>query len=181
MWAAAVGAAVTAVILMFAARTPSLKLYPGDRTEIRDCRTCAGSGSGPQGRCRSCDGKRRVTVILPGGNHPWMVRGTVLDSAAPAPPPPSDKPGLTSVPGAIKGARLTFTSGSTPTETMVGLTGRFKVLLAPGTYKVHIEAKGYAPLDTEYALPPATEPVWQEAGKPVSPPDRDDAVFRVSR
>lgn len=154
------------------------KTYAGDKVESRTCRWCNGSGQNTEpegegrpptsGACPGCGGSKNVQVIVPGPKHPALVKATVRDVAK----APAGDDGLTAmmearepmkpITGAISGAKASFQKDGSTQDITSTSSGRFKILLEPGHYKVHVSAEGYADLDTELDVAVRKEPIWQE-------------------
>jgi hypothetical protein len=62
----------------------------------------------------------------------------------------------------VAGAKVSFQKDGISQEIPSGSTGRFKILLEPGHYKVHITANGFADLDEELEVAARKEPIWEE-------------------
>lgn len=148
--------------------------YPGDKTEERTCRWCGGTGlAGPMdegphntgGKCPGCRGAKKLTVVIPGPNHPAMVRGTVRDATKMGEDSPllsfeeSHTPGP--VRGAVGGAKVVF-EGVDRVEYTVPSSGKVKTLLKPGHYKVTISAPGFQEAQEEVEVAQRREPIWDE-------------------
>jgi hypothetical protein len=173
--------------------TSTGQVYPGDKTEQRSCRWCNGSGveSGdaydgspppgvrPGGACPGCAGAKKVTVILPGPEHPTWVKGTIRDSKVAENLPiealltENQRP-MQPVAGAISGAKLEFEGPSGKVPTASNNTGRFKLFLKPGHYKVRIQAAGFAEKSQEFDVPARQQPIWQEKAKLVTEQSKAD-------
>ncbi|MBS2035692.1 carboxypeptidase regulatory-like domain-containing protein [bacterium] len=154
------------------------KTFTGDKVESRTCRWCNGSGQNTEpegeggpvrgGACPGCGGSKTVQVIVPGPKHPALVKGTVRDIAK----APAADDGLTAmmearepmkpITGGISGAKASFQKDGSTQEISSASSGRFKILLEPGHYQVHVTADGFADLDTELDVAPRKEPIWQE-------------------
>ena len=173
--------------------------YPGDRTEMRACRWCSGTGvesadayEGPPppgvtpgGPCVGCRGAKNLSVIIPGPKHPAWVKGTVRDGSKVRAMPvealllENQRP-MQPVLGAVAGAKLHFEGGSRALDIVSNGTGRFKLLLEPGHYKVHISAPGFPDRDEALEVAPRKEPIWQERAKLVTPEGTaDETTFDV--
>lgn len=147
-------------------------IYPGDKVETRQCRWCNGSGKDEDaesqertgGVCPGCRGAKKVDVILPGPNHPVVIKGSVRDAALSDGLPYDEGPPnpLQPVKGAIPNAKIVFERGGKPVETQTATTGRFRLAVPPGTYKVSIKADGFPSLSEEFEVHPRREPIWLE-------------------
>lgn len=155
--------------------------FPGDRTEMRTCRWCAGSGVEspdayegqpppgvrPGGPCVGCGGAKQLSVIVPGPNHPAWVKGTVREESKARDLPvetllmENHEP-LKPVVGAIGQAKIRFEKGGETFEIQSAPNGRFKILLPPGHYKVHLSASGFSDRDGELEVAARREPIWNE-------------------
>ena len=148
------------------------QIYPGDKLVTRECRWCSGTGvdEDPEtrrhtgGSCPGCRGAKKLEVILPGPNHPVVIKGSVRDSAvsdgfdlgeAPAMP-------MQPVKGAVPNAKVVFAKSGQIVEAETAATGRFRLALPPGTYKVKITAAGFQELTDDYQVEPRREPIWLE-------------------
>lgn len=194
VWTVTVAAVMAIFFVILAGRRPAPKLYPGDRTEMRTCRWCNGTGIEQGGEhelengaplkaggpCVGCRGEKQLRVILPGPNHPAWVKGTVIDPTLGDLVESSGPSRFRSVPGALKGAQLEWSNGSEKWETRVGLTGRYKILLAPGHYKVHVSFKDYKPYDGEVDVVAPTEPIWEEYAHLVTPDEQPPVDFQLT-
>jgi len=154
------------------------KTFPGDKVETRTCRWCNGTGQNAEpegegrppapGACPGCGGSKNVQVLVPGPKHPALVKGTVRDESK----APAGDNGLTAmmesrepmkpITGGVAGAKVTFQKDGATQEVPSSNTGRFKILLEPGHYKVHVSADGFADLDEELDVAARKEPIWQE-------------------
>ena len=154
------------------------KSYPGDKIEMRACRWCGGSGQntepqhegGPPGTgaCPGCRGAKELKVIVPGPKHPALVKGAVRD-ASKLPGGNDDvvalmeaREPLKPLTGALGGAQVTFERDGAKQEVSSMPSGRFKILLEPGKYKVHLSAQGFADSDQEFEVAARREPIWEE-------------------
>lgn len=154
------------------------KNYPGDQVESRACRWCNGTGlddspsheGGPSrgGACPGCRGARQLQVIVPGPKHPALVRGTVRDASKM--PNGSDdvvalmeaREPLKPITGALGGVRVTFEKDGAKQEVSSLPGGRFKLMLEPGSYKVHLSASGFADCDQQFEVAARQQPIWVE-------------------
>ncbi|GMU54383.1 MAG: hypothetical protein AMXMBFR33_35290 [Candidatus Xenobia bacterium] len=186
--------------------------YPGDRTEMRDCRWCGGTGEGgderemamqgegmpPRGGgggvCPGCRGKKKLSVIVPGPNHPAVVRGSVRDVKAMGAEATSPEaaallafhenrsPGP--VKGAVGGAKVVFDNGSKKVEYTVPANGKIKTMLVPGHYKVTVTAEGFQDYHDEVDVAARREPIWDERARLIteeSVADQTEVLFLLSR
>lgn len=168
------------------------KTYAGDKVETRTCRWCNGSGqdtTGAEGAppsgglCPGCKGAKNLQVIIPGPKHPAMVKGTVRDASK----LPHDDNGLTAmmearepmkpITGGVGGAKVSFQKDGTTQEIPSSNTGRFKILLEPGHYKVHVTAGGFADLDQELDVAARKEPIWEERAHLVTEAAEADTTY----
>lgn len=150
------------------------ELREGDRIESLPCPVCQGSGEGKQAgkRCATCLGAKKLKAVVPGPNHPMLVKGTVRDLAAFKDEEEAEqiaeteakdhRLSLKPVRGAVGQATLTF-EGPEPSEIQVKATGRYSGYLAPGTYQLWLRASGYAELSREVEVAPRQQPIWPEA------------------
>jgi hypothetical protein len=76
--------------------------------------------------------------------------------------------------GAIPGAKLEFQGAGDPVEVTTAATGRFRVLLPPGSYKVRMRADGYAEATAELSVGARKEPIWEERARLVTPEQAED-------
>lgn len=149
--------------------------YPGDKTETRACRWCNGSGvddsseqeGGPprSGPCPGCRGAKQLKVIVPGPKHPALVKGAIRDATKMADDGShllEAREPMKPITGALGGAKLTFEKDGARQEISSLPSGRFKILLEPGKYKVHLSADGYADSDQEFEVAARQEPIWDE-------------------
>lgn len=169
------------------------QVYPGDKVEQRDCRWCGGSGvesggnyegSPPPGvkvggACVGCKGAKKLRVVVPGPKHPAWLKGTVRDGEKAAgmaiETEMSERMNRNQpVLGAVAGARLKFQGAGKPVEVTSAPNGRFRVLLEPGTYKVTIQASGFADYQGEASVAPRTAPIWEERARLVTPEQEAD-------
>lgn len=169
------------------------KVYPGDKVEQRDCRWCGGSGvergesyegSPPPGvkvggACVGCKGARKLRVVLPGPKHPAWLKGTVRDAekvrGMPVEVELNERINRTQpVLGAVAGARLRFQGAGKAVEVTSAPSGRYRVLLEPGDYKVTITASGFADCQGEAHVAPRTAPIWDERARLVTPEQEAD-------
>lgn len=117
-----------------------------------------------------CRGAKNLTVILPGPEHPAWVKGTVRDASKAQNLPvetalmENQRP-MQPVVGALAGAKLRFEGNGAPVEIQSNNTGRFKVLLKPGNYKVKVQATGFPEATQDVSVAPRREPIWQERAK----------------
>ncbi len=187
------------------------QVYPGDRTEVRDCRWCGGTGEGgderemamgegmpPRGGgggvCPGCRGKKKLSVVIPGPNHPAVVRGSVRDlkamgdeamnpeAAALLAFHENRSPGP--VKGAVGGAKVVFDSGSKKVEYTVPASGKIKTMLVPGDYKVTVTADGFAEYHDEVHVAARREPIWDERARLVTEEamaEQTEVLFLLSR
>ena len=173
--------------------------YPGDVIEERECRWCGGTGvngpdlaeSGapgtqPGATCIGCRGRKRLQVIVPGPNHPALVKGTVRDAAVAGRLDPEaaamaqfmeNRDPREPVQGAVGDATLVAESGGKRLELPVAKTGRFRCLLAPGSYQVTIRAPGYRTSTTTLQVPQRREPIWDERARLVTEEQEADTVW----
>lgn len=166
----------------------SSDLYAGDTVETRQCRWCGGTGQegqqtegmpqegmpGADGRCVGCGGAGKVEVVIPGPNHPSKVKGVVYDTAL-APADESDEAAavrmmsernpMKPVAGAINEATVVFTAGEQKIETHSNATGRFRVLIPPGSWKVSATAPGFATWEGELEVPVLEYPIYREKAR----------------
>ncbi|MEW6277974.1 MAG: hypothetical protein AB1758_05075 [Candidatus Eremiobacterota bacterium] len=159
------------------------QLYPGDRVETRVCRWCNGTGRSdpseegipnPGGPCPGCRGAKKLRVILPGPQHPAVVKGTVRDSAvvgeldsmmpetAAMMQFQESRNPTQPVTGAVPGLRLVFEGNGQKLELNIAKSGRFKALLPPGDYQVTLSAPGYATRSESLHVAARREPIWDE-------------------
>ena len=170
------------------------KTFAGDKVETRACRWCNGSGvddsgEGPSagGACPGCRGAKQLQVVIPGPKHPALVKGVVRDLSK-LPGGPDDvvvlmeaREPLKPITGALGGARLRFEKDGTTQEISSSSAGRFKILLEPGHYQVHLSAAGFADLDQPLEVAPLQEPIWAERAHLKTPEkDADTTYFDVS-
>ncbi len=169
--------------------------YPGDRVEERACRWCGGTGEAGQmqeggpvsdGPCPGCRGAKKLKVVVPGPNHPAVVKGTVRDLAALgdiAGNPDAialmtmqegQNPGP--VTGAVPNATVVF-EGSDKVTYAVPATGRIKTMLKPGHYKVTITAPGFAEGHQEIDVAQRREPIWSERARLVTEEQEADTTY----
>jgi hypothetical protein len=152
--------------------------YPGDKVETRACRWCNGSGQntepesegGPPtgGSCPGCRGAKQLKVIVPGPKHPALVKGAVRDASKM--PSGNDevvalleaREPLKPITGALGGAKITFEKDGARQEVSSLPSGRFKLMLEPGKYKVHLSADGFADSDQNFEVAVRQEPIWDE-------------------
>ena len=174
----------------------SSQVYPGDRTEMRTCRWCGGTGvesanaydgSPPPGvkpgaPCVGCAGAKQLKVILPGPKHPAWVRGTVRDGSRAGEVPvqtllmENHRP-MSPILGAVVGAKLHFEGAGKPLDIASNGTGRFKILLEPGSYKVSIHADGFADKVEELKVAPRRAPIWKERARLVTQEEAEDETI----
>jgi len=140
-------------------------MYDGDRTEVRNCRMCSGQSQG----CRSCGGDNKVKVIVPGPNRPTLVYGDVYDEKIRNPknvrwvPIPGKATFRDAPPGAIQNAKVVFAPAKgKPAEITSSNTGRFRVSLPPGNYKITATADGFKNFEQELEIPGIKGFIWLE-------------------
>lgn len=150
------------------------ELREGDRVESLACPVCGGSGEAKEAgkRCATCLGSKKLKAVVPGPNHPALIKGTVRDLSAfkgqaeadsvAAQDAQSHKLSLQAVRGAVPRASLLF-EGPENVEIVAKTTGRFSGYLKPGSYKLSVMAPGYAKLEREISVGPRQEPIWPEA------------------
>lgn len=152
--------------------------YAGDKIETRACRWCNGSGQNAEpeseggspvgGACPGCRGSKQLKVVVPGPKHPALVKGAVRDATKM--PSGNDevvalmeaREPLKPITGAVGGARITFEKDGSKQEVSSLPSGRFKLLLEPGKYKVHLSADGFADSDQDFEVAARQEPIWDE-------------------
>ena len=182
------------LILWLSGCSSGPRTFAGDKVETRACRWCNGtgvddSGEGPSagGACPGCRGAKQLQVVIPGPKHPALVKGVVRDLSKL--PSGSDdvvvlmeaREPLKPVTGALAGAQVRFEKDGTTQEIASSSGGRFKILLEPGHYKVHLSATGFADLDQELDVAPLQEPIWAERAHLKTPEkDADTTYFDVS-
>jgi hypothetical protein len=173
------------------------QMYPGDKTEVRACQFCGGTGveaadtEGPPppgvrpgGPCVGCRGAKNLTVIIPGPKHPAWVKGTVRDEKAVANLPveavlaENQRP-MQKVVGAIPGARLTFEGQGKKFDVTANLTGRFKIALEPGHYSVKIGAKDFQDKTDSLDVAPLQNPIWPKESARLVTPEQEADITRV--
>lgn len=170
--------------------------YPGDKTEERACRWCDGTGKDvPQeegipvptgGKCPGCRGAKRLRVVIPGPNHPAVVKGTVRDAAAlgnVAYDPEAqavlafeESRGPGPVRGAVQNAKILF-EGPARVEYSVPASGRIKTMLKPGSYKATVTAPGYQETTLELTVRPRQEPLWAERARLITEEQEADTTY----
>lgn len=151
------------------------ELREGDRVESLACPICDGSGEAKEAgkRCATCLGAKKLKAIIPGPNHPMLIKGTVRDLSAFKDQAEADgvaaaeakehKVSLRAVRGAVGQALLVF-EGPERLEIQAKATGRFSGYLKPGTYKLTVTAPGFAALERQLQVDPRKDPIWPEAG-----------------
>lgn len=173
------------------------QMYAGDRTEVRACQFCGGTGlesaqsEGPPppgvrpgGPCVGCRGAKNLTVIIPGPKHPAWVKGSVRDEKLAANLPveavlsESQRP-MQKVAGAITGAKLTFEGQGKKVEINSNLTGRFKVALEPGHYSVKISAKDFQEKSEQIEVAALKSPIWPKESARLVTPEQEADITRV--
>ncbi len=191
-----VAGAVSVLFVILAKMGSGPQLYPGDKTEIRTCRWCNGSGieanqeegtqdprTRPGGPCVGCHGAKKLSVVMPGPNHPASVKGTVRDAQVGRDLPVEallmeNRQPMRPVAGAVGGAKIVFAGPSRQVETLVGPNGRFRAMLQPGHYTVKLSAAGYKESTEQLDVAPLREPIWQEKAHLVTP-EKEADVTRV--
>lgn len=178
------------------------RVFAGDRVETRTCRECGGSGKegknyegeggpppgypAPGSACIACGGSGKVEVVLPGPNHPVMIKGKVFegvetsDEAMAMEEMMEDRDPRKPVRGAIDGATIRFERGSDVVELKSPGTGRFRAELPPGTWKVTATASGFKPMSREFVVPQLTEPIWTERARIVRPTDNGPVALSIA-
>ncbi len=150
------------------------ELREGDRVESLACPVCDGSGEAKEAgkRCATCLGAKKLKAVVPGPNHPMLIKGTVRDLSAFKDQAEADevastdakdhKVSLRVVRGAVGQASLVF-EGPERLEIQGKVTGRFSGYLKPGSYKLTVTAPGFAQLERQLQVDPRKDPIWPEA------------------
>ena len=150
------------------------ELREGDRVESMPCPVCQGSGEGKEAgkRCSTCLGAKKLKAIVPGPNHPVLIKGTVRELAVFQDRDEAERvaeseakehrPSLKPVRGAVGQAVLSF-DGPERVEIPVKATGRYSGHVAPGVYQLSLRAPGYGELRRELKVAPRQQPIWPEA------------------
>lgn len=126
--------------------------YPGDQIDWRTCRDCSAKG------CQLCDGKGSLWVITPGPNHPVWVPVHVFRKGTPQ---TGSEDRLKAIPGAVPGARVSFSKAGKTVEETSGLTGRTRVRLAPGTWSSDVKRDGYREATGSLEVPVLKGEIWK--------------------
>lgn len=150
------------------------QLREGDRVESLPCPVCRGSGEGKEAgkRCSTCLGAKKLKAVVPGPNHPVLIKGTVRDLAAFKDRQEAEQVAeaeakdhrlsLKPVRGAVAQASLIL-EGAQRVEIPVKATGRYSGYVAPGRYQLSLRASGYGELRQELEVAPRQQPIWPEA------------------
>ena len=172
-------------------------VYDGDRIEARTCRECLGGGedgvysrdfNGVAYTCAGCLGAGKVEVVLPGPNRPTKIWGAVVEwertggainaesfrnLKATFPQSLLLSSREQEIRGSIAGARVVIEGAGEVHELKSNSSGRFGVILRPGTYTVKAEAPGLKPLEDRLVIEPLQSPIWLEKRKiqGMRPPD----------
>lgn len=160
---------VAGVLYGFYRLGTATRVYKGDVKEERICRLCDGAGQ----TCKTCGGKGKVKVIVPGPNRPMDVYIDVYDQKIRAPgkitwiPVPGQTALGSSLPGAIQKAEviLTDSAGKEVFREVTKLSGQVIAELKPGLYKVAVRKSGYRDYECDLEVPVQTAPIWLEKAK----------------
>ncbi len=176
LWFGLAAALIFPIVFWAKQRLTAPTLYEGDKIEVRACRECGGTGKDPEqardypqlgDRCPACAGEGKVDVLIPGPNHPTLIRGAVAAQAAltpfstydefrPIARPQHDNATL------ISAAKIVFSTSGKHFEAAADNGGHFRVELPPEHYSLECSAAGYVSTKADFDVGALTEPIWQE-------------------